>query len=39
MSFDVLSNATTVGQQRDFLGFMNSNISIKIHDQGKFIFI
>ena len=36
MTFDVLSNATTAGQQKDHFGLMNSNISKKIHDQGKF---
>ena len=37
MSFDVLSNATTVGHQKDHLSLQNSNISKLIHDQGKFI--
>ena len=35
MTFDVLSNATTVGHQKDHLSLQNSNISKLIHDQGK----
>ena len=39
LSFDVLSSATTLGQQKQHLSLMDSNISKEIHDQGKIIFI
>ena len=35
MTFDILSTATTVGQQKAHLSLLNSNISKLIHDQGK----
>ena len=34
MTFDVLSNATTLGHQKAHLSLLNSNISKLIHDQG-----
>ena len=37
MTFDVLSSATTLGQQKAHLSLLNSNISKLVHDQGQFI--
>ena len=34
MTFDVLSNATSLGHQKAHLSLLNSNISKLIHDQG-----